>query len=59
MQRYKLTVREKDMFSRTWKRYRKKGSRRANGESGLTKLRNPTVCRMAWSYQCYDKPVIM
>lgn len=24
---------------------------RANGESELTKLRNPTICKMAWCYQ--------
>lgn len=30
----------------------------ANEESELTKLRNPTVRRMAWCYQSYDKPVI-
>lgn len=58
IQRHRLNIREKDvqlnieesLEERLWG---------ANGESELTKLRNPIIFRMAWCYQNYDKPVIM
>lgn len=58
IQRHRLNIREKDvqlnieesLEERLWE---------ANGESELTKLRNPIIFRMAWCYQNYDKPVIM
>lgn len=49
IQRHSLTVRDTDMFSRTWQKHWKKNCWRAQEEGGLAELRNLTLCRMGWS----------